>query len=222
MFQTKIFKAMLLATIMTILSGTTSSKVGRLSGSPLVKAAKSPLMSNVLKKAGNAIKGGVKKDLVRKIFKNGLDSQEVWNGVQESIRFMKNVRKYLDKNEEIDLADFKRFEILSCNPDGKGKTCHSECSRRNAHYQYCHTDSKLEDWDYCRCSIRPDIRKFLILAKKKLLESPSFKNQSINHDIIQYVGLSFLVLLVLAILACLMGRLIYLRRQQNQQPPEQG
>ena len=123
-------------------------------------------------KLANAAKKIPKFDpsIVNKIFKNGISQDDLWAHGRETIKFFQKVKEKLNnKGPKITISkEWKQFEYLSCFPDDPLEACFSSCERHGEDYTWCKT-SHHGHWDHCQCTIRPEIKKWIIQERRKLM-----------------------------------------------------
>ena len=106
-------------------------------------------------------------------------------------------------------------EIQQCRPDRiKNGRCFSKCGKNDTSYAWCYTSSEHRDsqWDYCSCTIREDVLKFLQIKKEEFLKPPPKSLSTLEISLITATSvLGFL--LVIAVIG--FGAKLYQGRNQN-------
>ena len=107
------------------------------------------ILKNILK-----IRDGVKPD--------------AWNKIEQSIDFFKKVQKLLNyaniTSTSIPIG-WRDDEILICEPNTPGDTCHSPCEQGSSNYRWCYRKPN-SSFDYCSCRVRTSIKHWILLMKK--------------------------------------------------------
>ena len=151
-----------------------------------------------------------------------------WKKVEETVNFFQSVTKAL-KNQNVTSYDklpqgWNLDEILWCHPSDGQSRCFSTCQQQGEKYTWCFTSKAQSDWQHCACSIRPLIRHWISLAKKRLLEKSQQAKISMMHEgkneMIQWIVIATLAFLVMILVTGIVARVVYnYRRAQDVVPP---
>ena len=154
---------------------------------------------------------------LNKLF-NRENAESLWNTVESSVDFFGKIKDLVKKEapKEAELPAWKRFEFVECHPDKKNEICYSKCERQGEKYSWCFTSSEMSNtyWEVCHCQVREDVKKWLRLAKQKLMENKPTAT-AVKNEIVQWTIIGTVGLLTLLIATCILGRVIYRYRMER-------
>ena len=170
-------------------------------------------------------KDGQMKKLLR--FRDQMDP-EAWKKVEKSVKFFRNVKKALLKQNVTSYETIPDGwiwnEILWCKPSDEGRSCHSHCQKKGYEFMWCFIDPAQNHWRHCSCEIRPFVRHWIQMAKNRLMKQPELlaaeKKEIARMDIVQWVVIAILAFLVTSLVAGIGARVIfnYRKAQLDIQP----
>ena len=173
-----------------------------------------------------SVNWGLTKQVLR--LRDRVDST-AWKNVEKSINFFKKVKIALENNN---ITSYDKLphgwnwnEILWCHPGDDGSRCYSTCQKKGYQFTWCFTSMAQNSWQHCTCTIRPSVRHWIHLAKKRLLEkSQVLAKTSVikegKNETIQWIVIAILASLVMILVIGISARVIYnYRRAQYEIPP---
>ena len=153
-------------------------------------------------------------DTINQMLASGETAGSLWNTFESTLEFLQQIKAMIKKQAKnpTELTEleskWKSYEFQHCLPDEKGEICYSECHRGSEKYTWCWTDSAQKDWSRCQCFIRPEVKQWFLLMKKKMMSKIPTKFQ-FTTDVIQWILIGTIGALLLIILLSIIGRFIY-------------